>query len=937
MGLQQYRAKRDLKRTPEPAGAKTKRTLSPLVFVVQRHKASHLHYDFRVEVRGVLKSWAVPKGPSMAPTDKRLAMMVEDHPYDYKDFAGIIPDGNYGAGIVEIWDHGTYEPLEMKAGQDPETAMMHMIHKGSVKIRLKGRKLKGEFALVRFHGQDKSWLLIKHRDEYAVDTYDSENETPKNSAINKALAMGRTTGRVKKEVKGVKGVKGMKDVKGVKEVKKVKEVKGVKGVNEVSLSSGREAIKAKKQRKVQSASAVKVVKSIASTAVLVPPKRFTLRGLGSAAKVVDPIKPMLASHDTPAFDDADWIFELKWDGYRAIAETGGKTVRLYSRNGLSFLQAYPDVAKELQTFEHEMVLDGEIVALNDRGHPDFQLLQHAAMEPATHIVYYVFDLLELSGKDVTGLPLLQRKQLLRAALNDGEHVRYCDHVDERGKDFFRKAVEQDLEGIIGKRADSTYSYGLRSKSWVKIKNHKGQEAVIGGYTAPRNSRKHFGALLLGVYDKDKLTYVGHTGTGFDERTLDELMAAMKPIVRATSPFSTKVDANMPPVWVAPKLVCNIKFSEWTRDGHMRHPVFMGLRSDKSAREVSKEPTIKNKRSMTKSRSVQDRSARERKVMAKKEVEEAPSDLPNARDVKVGRNTVHLTNLNKVFWPDEGITKGDVLRYYEQIAPVLLPHLKDRPQSLYRTPNGVKDPGFFQKDAGGGAPAWVPSIKIPSDSRGGADIDYLLCNDVGTLLYMVNLGCIELNPWSSRKQHLLKPDYLVMDLDPSERNRFDHVVEAALAVKVVLDRIGAKSFCKTSGSTGLHVYIPTGGRYTYEQLAPVAKDIMRVVNQLLPKTTTLERSLAKRDKRKIYLDHLQNRKGQTIASVYCLRPKRGAMVSTPLAWKEVKLGLDPRKFNIITVPKRVARIGDLFSGVAKEGFVLRSVLASLKQLISDRVV
>ncbi len=663
-----------------------------------------------------------------------------------------------------------------------------------------------------------------------------------------------------------------------------------------------------------------------------PLKRFTLRGAGSAAKVADPIRPMLASHDIPAFDDADWIFEIKWDGYRAVAETGGKDVRLYSRNGLSFLDAYGAIAEELRNVKHTMVLDGEIVALNDKGRPDFQLLQHAALENATHLVYYVFDLLQLNGQDVTHLPLLQRKQLLRAALKDGVHVRYCDHVKERGKDFFRKAVEQDLEGVIGKRADSTYATGVRSKSWVKIKNHKGQEAVIGGYTAPRNSRKHFGALLLGVYKKGLLKYVGHTGTGFDERTLDELMRAMKPLVRTTSPFSTKVDANMPPVWVAPKLVCNIKFTEWTRDGYMRHPVFMGLRKDKSARAVSKEPTPK-KKAMATSPLPKATTRAERNVTGKR-AKGTPADGSNARDVKVGRNTVHLTNLNKVFWPEEGITKGDVLRYYEQIAPLLLPHLKDRPQSLFRTPNGVKGPGFFQKDAGGSAPEWVPSIKIPSDSRGGADIDYLLCNDVGTLLYMANLGCIELNPWSSRKQHLLKPDYLVMDLDPSERNGFDHVVEAALAVKVVLDRIGAKGYCKTSGSTGLHIYIPTGGRHTYAQLAPVALDIMRVVNRLLPKTTTLERSLTKRDKRKIYLDHLQNRKGQTIASVYCLRPKPGAMASTPLAWKEVKRGLDPQKFNIRTVPQRVARIGDLFQDMAKEGFLLTSVRKALAGLLGE---
>ncbi|HMC97083.1 MAG TPA: DNA ligase D, partial [Flavobacteriales bacterium] len=861
-----------------------KGTKGQLLFVVQRHKASHLHYDFRLEMRGVLKSWAVPKGPSMAPADKRLAMMVEDHPYDYKDFAGVIPEGNYGAGIVEIWDHGTYEPLEVPDGKDAETVLMHMLHKGSLKFRLKGRKLKGEFALVRMRtAGENGWLLIKHDDRYAVKTYNSEEKTPKNSPINKALAAER-------EGKGGK----------------------------------------RPARKSPSRQRTVVARSVAPAAVAERPRkaRYAVRGLGSTSKVKDPIKPMLASPDGKPFDDPDWLFELKWDGYRAIAETGGQHLRLYSRNGLSFLEAYPDVADELGKIKRKMVLDGEIIALDEKQRPDFQLLQHASHDPSTHLVYYVFDLLELNGRDLTGLPLIERKKKLRASIKDGAHVRYCDHVEEEGRAFFAAAVEQDLEGIIGKRKDSPYTKGVRGRSWMKIKNHHTQEAVIGGYTAPRNTRKHFGALLLGVYEKDRLVYVGHTGTGFDARSLDELMAAMKPLLRKTSPFSTPVDANMPPVWVDPKLVCNIKFTEWTRDGHIRHPVFLGLRADKDARTVKKEP-MTAKRKPGKAVNTAPRKSSPSKVSTK------AVDGPHERDVKVGRNTVHLTNLNKVFWPKEGITKGDVIGYYERIHHVLLPHLKDRPESLYRTPNGIKGIGFFQKDAGGSAPSWVPSVKVPSDSRGGKAIDYILCNDLGTLLYLANLGCIELNPWSSRKQHLLKPDHLVMDLDPGDKNSFDDVVEAALAVKVVLDRIHVKGYYKTSGASGSHIYIPTGGRYTYEQLAPFAKDIMRVVHGMLPKTTTLERSLAKRDKRHIYLDHLQNRKGQTVASVYSVRPKPGATVSTPLHWKEVRPGLDPKAFTMEAVLARVENMGDLFAGVLKStDFDLKAASAGLEPLLGN---
>ncbi len=906
MGLEKYRAKRDLNETPEPAGGKGKKD-APLIFVVQRHKASHLHYDFRLEMRGVLKSWAVPKGPSLDPADKRLAMMVEDHPYDYKDFKGVIPEGNYGAGIVEIWDHGTYEPLEPIGGKDPETQLMAELHKGSIKIRMKGRKLKGEFALVKMHTKEENtWLLIKHNDRYAKKGYDSERETPKSSPINKALA---------KEGKGVKGAKKKKATKLTKEKKSN------------TSKEGDDSHPAESTKRTRSAAAAKAKGTMATSTSAKKP--FSVRGLGKASKIKGAIKPMLASPDTPAFDDPDWLFEIKWDGYRAVAETGGKQVKLYSRNGLSFAEGYPAITEELARIKPKMVLDGEVVALNEQGRPDFQALQHASSEPSAALVYYVFDLLQLNGKDLTSLPLIERKKLLLRSLPAGDHVKYCDHIEGRGSEFFAAAQAQDLEGIIAKRMASTYHTGVRSKSWLKIKNHRSQEVVIGGYTAPRNSRKHFGALLLGVYEQGELRYVGHTGTGFDARTLKELAATMKPLERKTSPFAGPVDANSPATWVSPKLVANIKFTEWTNDGHMRHPVFLGLRTDKDAAEVHREETAVqgSKRKPTPGKMKRTTKASAARGKGNEEA--------NERDVKAGRHTLHLTNLNKVFWPKEGYTKGDVLAYYERMAPVLLPHLKDRPQSLFRTPNGIKGPGFFQKDAGGDAPSWVPSVKIASDSRGGDAIDYILCNDLGTLLYMANLGCIELNPWTSRKQHLLKPDHIVMDLDPSTGNSFDEVVEAALAVKVVLDRIGATGYCKTSGSTGIHVFIPTGGRYTYEELAPVAKNIMRVVHSMLPKTTTLERSLAKRSKKQIYLDHLQNRKGQTLASVYCIRPKPGATVSTPLEWDEVRPGLDLREFNIATVPERVDKLGDLFKGVlGKASFPLSKIIKELNVLLED---
>lgn len=868
MGLKTYHAKRDLSSTPEPGGAITKKD-GPLVFVVQRHKASHLHYDFRLEVRGVLKSWAVPKGPSMDPADKRLAMMVEDHPYDYKDFKGVIPQGNYGAGIVEIWDKGTYTPLELPESKDPETLMMSSIRKGSVKVVLKGRKLKGEFALVRMvKAGENAWLLIKHRDKHAIDGYDSEQETTKSSPINKALAQ--------------------------------------------------EANATKAPRVLRANSAKKATSTVKATAAAA--HKVKLPGLSNAKKVNEPVKPMLATLGNEPFDDTDWLFEIKWDGYRAIAETGGKDVRLYSRNGLSFLDAYSAVSDDLRRIKKHMVLDGEITALDDSGKPDFQLLQHAADDPGTAIQYQVFDLLNLEGKDMTDLPLIERKKKLREVLPKSDHIRYCDHVETRGKEFFAAAKEQDLEGVIAKWKESTYVEGTRSRSWLKIKNHKSQEAVIGGFTAPRNSRAHFGALLLGVYKGNDLIPVGHTGTGFDANSLKDLANVMAPLVRKTSPFKGNVDANEEPTWVTPKLVANIKFTEWTRDGRMRHPVFLGLRADKDPKSVRMEVP-----SSTASRKATSESAKSSKVVEEKN--------ENELDLKIAGHIVHLTNRNKIFWPKEGITKGDVMDYYEQMAPLLLPYLKDRPQSLYRTPNGMKGKGFFQKDAGDDAPEWVRTVKIATGARGGDRINYILCNDAATLLYLANLGCIELNPWTSRKQHLDKPDHLVLDLDPSAGNNFDDVVEAAHAVKVVLERIKLPGYCKTSGSTGLHIYIPLDTRQTYDAVAPVAKDIMRVVNGMLPDSTTLERSLAKRDRKKIYLDHLQNRQGQTLASVYSIRPRPGATVSTPLHWDEVRFGLDPSEFNIRCVPVRIAKKGDLFKAVLNSTrYSLADVSTTLKNLL-----
>jgi bifunctional non-homologous end joining protein LigD len=878
MSLRSYHAKRDLKRTPEPGGSSRKKAAKALIFVVQRHKASHLHYDFRLEMDGVLKSWAVPKGPSLSPSDRRLAMMVEDHPYDYKDFHGVIPAGNYGAGIVEIWDHGTYVPVDPKHAPISEREAMSALRKGSLKVRLHGRKLKGEFALVRMKTDDaaNAWLLIKHRDEHSVSgTYDSEDHTPASSPINKALKKAGAKKPVKRARRPVK----------------------------------------------------------ADAAV---PR--SIRSSVGRTKLATFIQPMLARVGTGPFDDPDWLFEVKWDGYRAIAEVQKGKVSLYSRNGIVFHTRYPEITEALSKLKHDMVIDGEIVALDAEGRPRFQLLQDLSAERSA-LVYQVFDLLRLNGKDVTGLPLIERKELLRKALgrSGAGVVLYSDHVLERGKAFFKLTGERGMEGVIAKRADSTYQRGQRTGDWLKVKHSAGQEVVIGGYTAPRRSRQHFGALLLGVYQGKDLVYIGHTGTGFDHAALASLKKRMGPLERKTSPFSTPVKANSPAVWLKPELVGEVQFTEWTAGGQMRHPVFKGLREDKPATAVRREPVAAAVKPGVRKAAKGAKNAKKKTGTPTGKSTTVPKKASKAsthakeRTIRAGRHSVTLTNQNKLYFPKEGITKGDVVDYYHRMHTWILPHLKDRPQSLYRTPDGAGKPGFFQKDAPETIPDFVRTVPVYTEAKGGRTIDYILCNDLATLLYLANLGCIELNPWTSRVKHLDRPDHLVMDLDPSKGNTFDDVVEAALAVKVVLDRIGAEGLCKTSGSTGLHVYIPVR-RYTYTELAPFAKRIMQVVNSMLPRTTTLERSLSKRSARHLYLDHLQNRQGQTLASVYSIRPRPGATVSTPLHWDEVRPGLDPKAFDIHTVPARVEQLGDLFTGVHGKGLDLARCSKRLDELL-----
>lgn len=615
---------------------------------------------------------------------------------------------------------------------------------------------------------------------------------------------------------------------------------------------------------------------------------------------------MLARETNSAFDDQQWLFEIKWDGYRAISEIKEGKVLLYSRNGNSFLNDYPLVANELKKIKHDAILDGEIVILNDEGKSDFQKLQHYEDNTQYPICYYVFDLLSLNGQSTYDLPLLQRKELLKKLLPKNAVIKYSDHITKTGKDFFEAVKKRDLEGIMAKKADSLYLPGVRTSNWLKIKYHKSQEVIIAGFTQPTGSRKYFGALVLAIPEGGKLKYVGHTGSGFTDKDLKDIYDILKPLIQTKSPFDEVIKTNAPVTWIKPIVVGEIKFTAWTTDNKMRHPIFLRLRIDKPVNEIN----------MT--------TVKKTKVQAEQTVGE---EKPNGAIRTFGKIKVTTTNLNKIYFPDEAITKGMVIDYYQQVADYLLPYLKDRPESLKRNPNGILDKGFFHKDAGDEAPDWVKSVKLYSESAK-KEIDYIICNDKQTLAYLNNLGCIELNPWNSTKKELDKPDYLIIDIDPSEKNTFEQVIQTALAFKAILNKAGADCYCKTSGATGLHIFIPMGKKYLYEQVKDFAHFLCIRVNEQLPAFTSLDRNLQKRGNNKIYLDYLQNRRGQTIAAAYSLRPHPGATVSMPLLWKEVKPGLTPSAFTIHNALPRIKKIGDIFSHVLGKGIDLKKCLEKL---------
>ncbi|MRX46463.1 DNA ligase D [Pedobacter puniceum] len=788
MSLTKYQQKRNFEQTTEPKSLqKAKR--KTLSFVVQRHHASHLHYDFRLEIDGVLKSWAIPKGPSLNPKDKRLAMMVEDHPYDYKNFEGEIPKGNYGAGTVYIFDAGNYQSLS-KTRKEDEKELKKGLATGSLKFKLNGKILKGEFALVKLKNSEQdAWLLIKHQDEFSVNkSFNIENLIPK-------------------EV-----IKAGKDFKKQKPEKKHQPKEKQKKVQEHGYS------------------------------------------------------PMLTKLSNHIFNDKNWLFERKIDGYRILASTGEK-ITLTSRNGIDYTSKYQQISNHLKEIKVDAILDGEIVAENKDDVHQFQWLQNFDTNAkGLTLKFYVFDILKLHENELLDMPLLKRKELLKVLLEKykAKNIVFNDYILADGEKLFEEAKKQKWEGVIAKRIDDEYYPGKRTDSWLKIKLNNSQEAIICGFTKPAGSRKYFGALVLGMYDDNqKLSYIGNCGTGFNDETLKNLHQQMEDIITTEKPFADKVNMESKVTWLKPQLICEVNYTEWTLDHHLRHPVFKGLRLDKDMEEVKEEKVLKNEETKT-----------------------------------FGTKKVKLTNLDKLYWPKEKITKGELLNYYESIANYILPYLKDKPLSLNRHPNGITKPGFYQKDVDlEQIPKWAKTAQIHSESNN-KEIDYLICNDKASLLYMANLGCIEINPWLSTYKKPENPEYMVIDLDP-DKNDFKEVVQVASAVKEVYDEMNIKSFVKTSGSSGIHIFIYLAAKYDYKIVKNFAEFIAQKVHEKTSEITSLERSPSKR-KNLIYIDYLQNRRGQTIAAPYSVRPKPNATVSFPLSWDEVDENLDMKDFHLKNV-------------------------------------
>ncbi|MFP5384671.1 MAG: DNA ligase D [Bacteriovoracia bacterium] len=765
--LKEYNRKRDFSKTKEPSGntKSVRKKTKKLTFVVQEHHARRLHYDFRLELEGVLKSWAVPKGPSLDPKDKRLAVQTEDHPLSYGKFHGTIPEGEYGAGEVFIWDKGTWEPLD----EDPIAALQ----KGHLKFKLNGERLKGSFVLVRtsWRGDEskKNWLLIKHRDEEE------------------------------------------------------------------------------------------------------------LSGNDKWPGFIEPQLPRLVS-SVPQ-EGGQWVHEMKLDGYRMQAHLKNGIALLFTRRGLDWSNKFPHLLNSLQDLPvTNAILDGEIVALDKGGKPDFQNLQNSMKKKKdTHLRYYIFDLLFLNGRDLRKEPLLERKRLLEEVMErSSEFLVYSEHMSENGEAFYKVSCEHKLEGIVSKLADSPY-YSGRNDLWAKTKCTMRQEFVIGGWTRPQGSRAGLGALLLGVYEKDKFKYVGKVGTGLNHETLKTLKQELSKIERDESPFDLKSPKGKDYHWVRPEKVCEVSFGNWTNEGILRTPVFQGLREDKPAEEIHMEK-------------------------AKKKIK--PKHLSSVKEI---------SSPDKILFIEEGKTKKDVSDFYHVMAKAMLPYMEDRPLSLVRCPNGAEGTCFFQKHISGSFPQSFHPVKIKEEKGEGV---YLAVDSSEGLQELVQLNAFELHAWNSRRQDYLRPDQIVMDFDPGEGVEWSEVVESAFELKELLHDLELESFVKLTGGKGIHVHIPVAPLYDWDQIKSFSQTLALELVSRNPQKYTANMSKKVR-KNRIFVDYLRNGYGATAVVPYSLRAKPHTAVALPVEWSELRRIKSSDAFDMDKAIKKVkTRKKDPWEGMNK---------------------
>ncbi len=860
--VERYRRKRDFTRTPEPSGAEAGRRDveggTGRRFVVQKHAARRTHFDLRLEIGGRLVSWAVPKGPSPDPATKRLAVHVEDHPLDYADFEGIIPEGEYGAGPVIIWDRGRYEPTG--ATGEGEEALEQGLREGKLEFVLYGERLRGRWSLVRMKGGDgeDNWLLLKKKDLYAEPGEpDALVERHRDSVVS-----GRT-------------------------------------LEELSTHGD----------------------STPAGAEPVPP--------------VD-VRPMLASAaDRPPSGEA-WCFELKLDGVRAVAwARPSGPVCIYSRRGSRLDAAFPEIAEALELLARrrgdEFVLDGEIVAARTEGPPRFQDLgprlhlrdpvEVARQARARPAEMAAFDLLWLDGADLRDLPLVERKARLRTLLAaSGHRLYYVPHEVAAGAAMAERARREGYEGIMAKRLASRYRSGERTRDWLKVKQLDRQEFVIAGWTDPKGGRRGFGALVLAYYDRPggRLRCAGRVGSGFTAETLEAIGAELARRAQEPPPFDEVPDDLREAHWVRPDLVAEVKFQGWTRDGRLREPVFLGLRPDVDPAQVVREAAAGGTAKGAPVTPGPELAA----LLARLEALEREG---RDGELTVDGHRLKVTNLGKAFWPEAGVTKGELFRYYVSVAPAILPALRDRPLTLERYPNGITGEPFFQQRAPAGVPEGVRTATLEID---GEEAERLVGGDLATLLYTVQLAAITQHVWPSRVGSLEDLDYCVLDLDPGAGVPFSAVCEAALAVRDQLDRLGLRGYAKTSGAAGAHVVIPLAPGTSYETGRLLAELIANLVARSHPELATVERAVARRGPR-VYLDFLQNRRGATLASVYSARPRPEATVSAPLDWSELERDVRPTAFTVRTMGERLASVGDLWAACRRDANDVREVLDAFK--------